>query len=211
MDARRETKKKKRHRGINGNSTRDDSTTVGRYGPSGRLWVNASSTLETNRNGVRAFRSRFRVPVDPASASLQPLRGRRGAKFIPSIRGRGRRDRCLTSPSRTSSPQPPLAIYRYSGSPLPPSNPAKYSCQRTRSLRRRYVFGVSRILMWLRPKYKLFLIISVYRKIPCILSMRPTLIDMYFTATLERDISRWALVMREIVITYVSSQVMYVQ
>lgn len=123
----------------------------------------------------------------------------------------GRRDRCLTSPSRTSSPQPPLAIYRYSGSPPPPSNPAKYSCQRTRSLRRRYVFGVSRILMWLRPKYKLFLIISVYRKIPCILSMRLTLIDMYFTATLERDISRWALVMREIVITYVSSHVMYVQ
>lgn len=53
---------------------REDSvaTTVGRYGPSGRPWVNASSTLETNRNGVRAFRSRFRIPVDPASASLHP-------------------------------------------------------------------------------------------------------------------------------------------
>lgn len=45
------------------------------------------------------------------------------------------------------------------------------------------VFGVSRILVWLRRKYQLFPIISIYRTILCILNI----FNIYFIAILERD------------------------
>lgn len=94
------------------------------YGPSGRRWVNASSALETNRNGVRAFRSRFRVPVDPAaSASLHPCanvaaqihpfhpRRRYNGYFSPRVR---RPSVTLPHDSiqgfQPSDPRPPLNI-----------------------------------------------------------------------------------------------------
>lgn len=119
-------KKKEKHRGIRWeNSTRDDSTTVSRYGPSGRPWVTHPQPSETDRNGVRAFRSRFRVPRGPRVGVVAPLRGRRGAEnsSLPFVGGRRAIDVSLASPPPPAAPayvslqrnraQPPLAIYRY--------------------------------------------------------------------------------------------------
>jgi len=188
IDGRREIKKKEREklRGTSENSTRDDSTTVGRYGPSGRLRVNASSTLETDRNGVRAFRSRFRVPVDPASASLHPCADVAAQNSSLPFVG-GRRDRRLASPRvRLSTTQPCNPPSRYID--IQPFHHRHQTLLNivvsVRALCANVnVFGVSRILVWLRRKYQLFPIISIYRTILCILNI----FNIYFIAILERD------------------------